>query len=266
MPETLKIVAIGAGNVAHHLIPALHNMGCDILQVYSKSIYNANNLAHRVSANGTDSINELDETADLYLLMVKDDAISDVCGKIEKLKSTQCLAHTSGATEIDVLKSCAENYGSFYPLESFRKKQSKNLRNTPMLIHGNNDFTKRMLRMSARRISDVVQMCSDEERLKYHVSAVFINNFTNHLACLAQEYLISNDLDPAMLNPITHTTFEKIINVEACDSQTGPAVREDLKLMRKHLNLIKDETIMKNLYRLLSDSIIQQKKKHNENS
>lgn len=256
MPDHIKVVALGAGHLANHIIPALHTIGCRIVQVYSRSQVNANALAHKVNAQGISDIKELKTEAELYLIMLKDDVIEQFCATLPRLDSDQIIAHTSGATNIEVLKAKGMNYGSFYPLDTFRKNQDKNLEHTPFLIHGNNAHTIRQLRILARKISTSVTECGDEDRLRYHLSAVFINNFNNHLACLAQDFLMDYDLNPKLLNPIALNTFENIINTKACSSQTGPAARQDFKLMNTHLNLLKAHPPMKSLYKELSDSII----------
>ena len=267
MPDTLKIVALGSGNLASHLVPALHAIGCDILQVYSRSIFNAGTLAHRVNAKAINDLQDINPSADIYLLLVKDDVLVEVCEQLPELSEEQILTHSSGASSIDILAPYACQYGSFYPLESFKKAQSKELSNVPFLIHGNSDYTIRRLRMTARHISKRVSECNDTQRLHYHLAAVFINNFTNHLACLAHEHLRSEDLEPELLDAITRTTFDKIIGLNACESQTGPAQRNDYKLMDKHLELIKKDLVLSQLYKQVSDSIIRLKKKQeDENS
>ena len=137
----------------------------------------------------------------------------------------------------------------------------------PFLIHGNNAYTTRTLRVIARKLSSKVIECNDENRLKYHLSAVLMNNFTNHLACRAHSFLKENELDPSFLNPIIETSFEVIKQGKACNNQTGPARRQDYKLMNNHLELIKKDPHLSKIYKTLSDSIIDYyKKENNENS
>ena len=266
MPDTIKIVAIGSGHLASHLVPALHDIGCEILQVYSRSIYNANSLAHQVNAEAINELEKLNPEADIYLVMIKDDHIESLCNFLPSLSGKQILAHTAGARSIDVLAEASENYGAFYPLETFRKGQEKNMKEVPFLVNGNNDHTTRSLRVLARRISDNVSESSDDDRLKYHISAVFINNFVNHLACLVHQYLDDNDLDISYLDAITKSGFERILSHESCSSQTGPAQREDHQLIRKHLKMLEDAPHLGNVYKTLSDSIIRLNKTKDENS
>ena len=266
MPDKLKIVAIGSGHLASHLIPSLHSIGCEITQVFSRSIYHANSLAHQVDAEAINSLAKVCDEADLYLIMVKDDVISDVCKQLPSLSGNQILAHTAGAREIDILDAASANYGSFYPLETFRKKHEKDLSEVPFLINGNNEHTKRSLRVLARKISSNVSECSDDDKLRYHISAVFINNFVNHLACLTHKYLDDNDLDIKYLDSIVRSGMDRILDHESCESQTGPAQRNDIQLIRKHLDLLKQDKNMSHIYKTLTDSIIELNKKRDEDS
>ena len=255
MPKVVSVVSIGAGNVAHHLIPGLRDIGCEIVQVYSQNIRNAKKLA---SLTGSDAINDLKNIsleAELYLMMIKDDAIQEAVKQLPKLNSKQYLAHTSGQTKTHFLKTRAVNFGSFYPLQTFNKKDKTDLETTPFLIFGNNAKSTRLFRMLARQLSAVVKEADDSQRSKYHMAAVFKNNFINHLACLADSYLIENKLDPKVLDPISKSTFEKILGHKSCKLQTGPARRKDKEVMQRHLEILKKNHSLTQIYQILSQSI-----------
>ena len=53
-------------------------------------------------------------------------------------------------------------------------------------------------------------------------------------------------------------TFEKILQGQPCESQTGPAKRNDNNLMNKHLNLLELYPEWKEVYQSVSKSIINQ--------
>jgi len=213
MSKLFKVVGIGAGNVASHLLPAIAELeGITVTQVFSRQLKKARRLSIRVDAQPINNLAKIDSSADLYILMVHDDAIKEVAANLPTLSAKQFLVHTSGATPTDCLDVVASNFGSFYPLQSFRTKKNVQLSEVPFLVYGNNAKTLRKLRMLARQLSTTVKEANDEERLKYHLSAVLLNNFTNHLACLSYQYLRDNDLNPKVLSAILRTTFDRIIN------------------------------------------------------
>ena len=251
----ISIVSIGSGNIAHHFIPALHKIGCKIIQVYSRKQENAQRLAYKVEAKACTELDKINKEADLYLIMVSDDAIPEVITQLPTLGPTQILAHTSGATPTLPLKQKAVNIGSFYALHSFKKNIKKDLTEVPFLILGNNAETTRSLRMLARQLSPRVIEVTDKNRLRYHLAAVLINNFTNHLACLTNSFLDEHQLDPSILKPIVASTFDKILTQDPCKNQTGPAKRNDIEIEKKHLQLIQDKPYLIAIYKSLSQSI-----------
>ena len=57
--ENYSIVFIGAGNVATHLAVALHKAGYEIVQVYSRSLQSARDLAAKTQATFTNDLKAL---------------------------------------------------------------------------------------------------------------------------------------------------------------------------------------------------------------
>ena len=129
------------------------------------------------------------------------------------------------------------------------------MQEVPFLVHGNNEMTTRFFRMLARQVSLKVTEANDHERLQYHLSAVILNNFSNHLACLTDRFLQDKKLDSSVLSPIRKTTYERILNSDPCAIQTGPAARGDEKVERAHLKLLESDETLQQIYQLLSQSI-----------
>ena len=74
----MKIVFIGAGNLATHLSQALSKAGHDIVQVYSRTKDAAHVMASKVGASSTNDIKEIVCNADIYIFSVKDDVLPSV--------------------------------------------------------------------------------------------------------------------------------------------------------------------------------------------
>jgi predicted short-subunit dehydrogenase-like oxidoreductase (DUF2520 family) len=266
MPKPIKITAIGSGNVAWHLTQALKDIGCQINQVYSRNKDNGHSLAIHLECDSTHYMNELKMDSDLYLIMVSDDAISQVVADMPKFYDSQILAHTSGSVPSTILSKKSDHYGSFYPLQTFMKSQEVDISQVPFLVYGSSPSSLRFLRMTATQLSKKVSEINDVERLQYHLSAVFVNNFVNHLACISDQYLSKNNLDSKILEPLMKTTFDKILKGNTCQNQTGPARRDDKKLMQKHINLLSENPMWKNIYESISESISNSTKEQNESN
>jgi hypothetical protein len=99
-------------------------------------------------------------------------------------------------------------------------------------------------------------MLDFEHRKRLHLAAVIVNNFSNHIFALAQDYCTKNDLPFNALQPLIELTASRIGKGNLAEFQTGPANREDLITMNAHLELLKDDEMLGALYSTISDSII----------
>ncbi|MGQ0828300.1 MAG: Rossmann-like and DUF2520 domain-containing protein [Bacteroidota bacterium] len=248
-----KIVLIGAGNVATHLGMALKKSKHTILQVYSHTKKSSDKLSSLLNTDAINDLKEIDPNADVYIIAIKDDSIIDV---IKKLKlQDKIVVHTSGSTSIDVLKNASENYGVFYPLQTFSKIKKVGFKNIPICLEANNNRTYKTLFSLAKSISDNIQKVDSVQRKALHVAAVFACNFSNHLYAVAEQILKKNKLPFDILKPLIEETADKIKNNSPIKMQTGPAVRGDKKIMDAHLKMLAGHKEYQKLYKLLSQSI-----------
>jgi predicted short-subunit dehydrogenase-like oxidoreductase (DUF2520 family) len=251
-PET-KIILIGAGNVATQIGLALKDAGYKISQVYSKTKSSAASLSKKLKASSITDLKKIDKDAAIYIIAVKDDAVTDIAKQL-KLKDN-IVVHTSGSVSIDALKKTSSNYGVLYPLQTFTKDKKINFKTVPLCIEGNNKATSTSLQYFAKSISSNVKLVSSEQRKVIHLAAVFACNFSNHMYSIADDILKKNKLSLDLLKPLIEETAQKIKDNSPAKVQTGPAVRGDKKVMEGHLKLI-DNKNRKEIYKLISQSII----------
>ena len=253
MTSTKTITLIGAGKVATHLGKALFNQGFSINQVYSKSIDNAFSLASELNALPLDDFKFLTDESDVYLICIKDNFIEEV---IKEFSFTnKIVAHTSGSVGMDVLNKF-DNYGIFYPLQTFSKENNLDIPQIPFCIEGNNIETEEILFALGRELSNNVHKINSEQRKKIHLAAVFACNFSNHMYTIAEDILKQNNLDFNLLKPLIMETAKKIKGNSPSDMQTGPAKRNDTKVLKNHLEMLADLKDYQDIYRLITDTII----------
>lgn len=242
--------------MATHLARALHEAGIPIRQIYSLSCSNAEQLSIPVGASFICDIDAFDPDVDLIIFAVKDEVIKELSARVLKMKPDARMVHTSGSVGLDVFGGAA-NTGIFYPLQSFSKTKEIDLRKVPFLITSANDQFRADLLELAGMISDKVYAYSDEQRKHLHIAAVLVNNFSNHLFALAQDYCEKHQLDYQLLMPLIHETIHKIDTLLPKEAQTGPAIRRDEEIIRKHLEILKEEDEhLYRIYQLLTDSIL----------
>lgn len=248
----MKIVFLGSGNVATHLGLAFSTSGQQITQVWSRSKVSAERLAEQLHAPAIDDLSSLDRNADLYLIAVKDDVIKDLVPFLKGLQGV--VAHTSGATAVDALHG-TENYGVFYPLQTFSKQKALDLSDTPMCLEANSTAAMQVLEAAAKLISTAQYTVNSEQRKVLHLAAVFACNFSNHLYHLGHSILQARGLDFEILKPLIMETARKIEDAVPFEVQTGPAVRGDQETMVKHLRLLDERPDLQEIYKTLSESI-----------
>ena len=251
---TLRILSIGAGNVAFHLMQALKASGNEIIQVYSRKTSNAKSLADKLNCSYTNKASNLDLDCDLIIVSLPDQLIPNVVDRF-KLKSFKgIIAHTSGSTAS--INSNVKYSGVFYPLQTFNKTRDVVLSNVPFFITGNNHRTKQTLRKLSKQISERVYTISDEKRRELHLAAVILNNFIHHLAYRSEEYLKSKKLKFEYLDELLKTGFEKILEKRLKSTQTGPAKRADLETIKTHKDMLESDIALSQLYDSLTNSIL----------
>ena len=186
-----SIVSIGAGNLASHFIPALHKAGYEIKSVYSRKRKNAKTIADKVQASICTNLNKIDPSADVYLIMVADQAIEEVTTILSKIITgpKQIICHSSGATSCEVFQNLKCQHGVFYALQTYSKDQASQLKKDPFIIYGSTDYAEAKLLSIARKLSNKVITGDDKIRLQYHLTAVFVNNFVNHIHCKAKMFM-----------------------------------------------------------------------------
>ena len=243
-----NVVIIGAGNVASHLSRALIKK-IEIKGIISKNKVSAIKLSTELNCSFINDLSSL-PVCDLVLICSNDDSISEIESQIPPhLK----VAYTSGSVELNSILN-RKNYGVFYPLQTFSKNSELDTSSIPFFIEATNiEFGQQLFELGTT-ISSQVSYASSIERKKLHISAIFVNNFTNHLAYLAKEYSDKNNLNWQHLIPLIKETTHKIIEASPENSQTGPARRNDQSIIEEHLSMLDGDS--KKIYQLLSESIV----------
>ena len=244
----MKIVILGSGNVAYHLVQAFTVKNIEISQVFGRNYKDLKAISEKFNIPFSTSILEV---ADFYLIAVNDDAIASISEKITK---KNCLvAHTSGSLPKEIL-SGSYRKASFYPLQTFSKSKELDYAEIPFFLEAENEKDFEMLKDLVLNISENI-MQSDYEKRKYiHLTAVFACNFVNHLFARAKEISDSQQIPFQYFLPLIKETTSKIEKMDPKLAQTGPAIRNDEKILELHEALIKEELPLK-IYQIMNESI-----------
>lgn len=244
-----SIAIIGSGNVATNIAHHLCQLDAIQIGIYSSDEQHRTELAKATNSKLYNSIEETFET-DLILICVPDNVINEV---IQQLPITHKIAYTAGSISLDTFSN-HPNAGVFYPLQTFTKNHLIDLKTVPFFVEAQNELFEKELLEFARCIGKNASVTSSEDRKHYHISAVMLNNFTNHLAHLAQQHLTEHHLDWKNLLPLFEETVRKIIQSNPKEIQTGPARRNDTQVINQHLKELAENE--KNIYLAITNSII----------
>ena len=271
----MKIVLIGAGNLATHLGKALHAAGHDMLQVFSRTMQSAEILASLLDAEPLTDIAQVRDDADVYIFSVKDSAlvqlVAQLCRheadglgedgavnalrKAKKGEHERVFLHTAGSMPMSVFKGMAQHYGVLYPMQTFSKQREVDFSIIPCFVEANDEFAQKQIDGMAREISGRVYQLSSEDRKYLHLSAVFACNFANHCYAISQELLEEHGIPFDVMLPLINETAAKVHEMKPKDAQTGPAVRYDENVIDKQSKLLENHPHFKKVYDSMSKSI-----------
>lgn len=250
----MKVVIIGSGNVATVLGRKIANAGHEIVQVFGRNEEKLRVVASYLKTACSSNLSKISMLADIYIIAVSDAAISSVASSLQL--NDKLVVHTAGSVSKMLLSAASTSYGVLYPLQTLRKEVST-IPSIPILVDGNTEMVTNRLVEFASDIFDNVTVANDEERLRLHLAAVFVNNFSNHLFAVADRYCLDSELDFMVLRPLIEETILRIEENRPSDVQTGPAIRKDFVTIEKHQNLLGEYPKMLELYNCLSNSIIE---------
>lgn len=247
----MKLVLIGTGNTATVLGRKFKAAGHSILQLFGRSDHGSL-LASELGAEYLTNTDLIATDADVILLAITDIAVADEAKKLSVQHGV--LAHTAGSIPIDVLQNSAAEFGVFYPLQTLNKN-TKHLPQIPVVVSGSSSAAIETLTVLATSISPVVRQADDTQRFKLHLSAVFVNNFVNHIYAVVKDYCKSNNVDFTVLQPLIEETSSRIRTLSPVVAQTGPARRNDIETINRHLQMLEDEPVLSEMYRMFTRSI-----------
>jgi predicted short-subunit dehydrogenase-like oxidoreductase (DUF2520 family) len=245
----MKVVIIGSGNVATALGNRIITAGHRILQVAGRNAATVTLLAAEWNCRYATDWKAIDGEADIYIVALADSALPGL-GNVVSLPGRLVL-HTAGALSVDTLRGVTDHAGVLYPLQSFRSGSGAPPE-FPLLVDAAIPEDLPLIMAFASSLARQVVHANDTARLKLHVAAVLVNNFTNHLYTLAADFCHSENVDFSLLLPLIHETAQRIERFPPQDMQTGPALRGDAVTLEKHLRTISNYKNISEVYKLFT--------------
>ena len=249
----MKIFIVGSGNVAFAMGKAFRKAGHNIRGVYGRNQANTVKLAKALSCKTYLQLQDLPLNGDLYLIAVKDDAISEISKKLPALKGL--VVHTSGTVPLSVL-SKFKKHGVFYPVETITATGKTSFRRVPICLEASGENEMKSLMKLANTISQKIYVLNSNQRMALHIAAVFTNNFSNYLLTIASSILNKEHLSVELLENLANSTIKNAFIKGPLSAQTGPARRNDTTTINNHLRYLRFNKNYKEAYQLMTRQIM----------
>jgi len=248
----MKVVLVGAGNLATNLAVALQQAGHTILQVFSRTSHSAQTLAERVGVPAVIDLNHLDPHADIYIVSITDSALSSF--DYSAFPPQAFVVHTAGSIPMDVIQT--NRRGVFYPMQTFSRQRIVSFADIPLFVEAANETDTQLLLQFAHSFNNKVYQLSSEDRIYLHLAAVFCSNFVNHCYTMSANILRQHGGLPfSVMLPLIDEVAAKVHSVSPHEAQTGPAVRHDENIIRHHQELLAAHPDLQQIYTILSNHI-----------
>ncbi len=257
----MNIGIIGAGKVGIALGHALKAKGFRVAAIASRrqaSLDEARAYVGQECAYTLDNLHVFD-VCDVVAVTTQDREIR----KVAELASAsggrldgKVVFHTSGAhasAELSPLDKRGASLGSFHPLQTFPDIDSgiAVLPETYIFIEGD-DNALPTLRTLASAAGREWVLLAKENKVLYHLSAVFVCNLLAALLYSGEGVMKRIDIDLTPFYPIIRATLKNIEAKGPLFSLTGPVVRGDAGTVGAHLDALEGMAQQKEVYRSLS--------------
>jgi len=244
MRETIKLGFIGAGVVGTALATRLKEKGYSIAGVCSRTPASAKRLADRLDCP-IYAKQELAARADLVFITTPDDVIGQVASEVS-WRPGQWVVHCSGAASVDILEPARKpgaKTGTFHPLQTFADADQalKNLAGSTFALEAEGELFA-FLKEMAEALEGRWLVLRPEDKVLYHVAAVFACNYLVTLVKLATDLFRTFDVPPReatqALLPLLRGTLNNLELIGLPHCLTGPIARGDLGTVQKHLEAL----------------------------
>jgi len=242
---------IGGGRVGQTLGRLLAQCGqAQVQDVLTRSAASAHDAVAFIGT-GRAVLNMVDmRPADLWLLAVPDDQISQVAAGLALLDSLPpALAfHASGAlaaNELKPLQAIGWQVASAHCLLSFASPQLalKQFAGTPCALEGDAQALAELRPLLTRLGAQCFDVRS-EDKLLYHAGAVFATNFLPVLQDLAEQLWQHIGMPPQLVQQLRASLLQNAVNnivkLGPQDALTGPASRGDTALLANQGQAVQD--------------------------
>jgi len=263
---------IGAGKVGITLGAYFRSKGLEISGYSSRDLQSSISAAKITSSIAFPEMSDLLATSEIIFISTLDSAIADVWQTIKKCDiKDKIICHLSGSISSDVFCGIGA-VGAFgysvHPMFAFSSKEGnyEGLKDACFTIEG---FEERMddIKGIFRRTGNKTFVIDKNKKTLYHASNVMASNLVTALLSIAVKSFEKCDISEGealnALLPLIRGNIENIAKKGFPNSLTGPAERNDIETISKHLKVLNEDEGL--IYGLLTKELVNISKVKNPN-
>jgi predicted short-subunit dehydrogenase-like oxidoreductase (DUF2520 family) len=249
MAATPSIAIVGPGRLGTALAAALKQAGYKITEVVSRNNVDACRRATKLAkivGGHARTITDARLDADVVWFCVPDREISTVSRKVAALASwsDKVALHSSGALvsdELDSLRQRGAAVASVHPFMTFVRGSRPRLAGVPFALEGD----ARAVKMARRIASDLGAgpfTIARNNKVAYHAWGAFASPLIIVLLAMAEQVARETGQSASharnKMRPIVNQTIENYFEFGAARAFSGPLVRGDAEIVKKHLRVL----------------------------
>ncbi len=263
---TKSISITGCGKVGTTLAYLLSKQGYKIDFLTGPNTDSIEKSSEFIGSGKVTSHNALALTSDVIIISVPDKqidkAVQNFATETETNLNEKVFIHTSGAHSSDLLLPLRKKgafTASMHPIQAFASYETAvNLvEGTYFCVEGDKEAVRTALQLITA-IKGIPVEIETEKKALYHASAVMASNLLVALQEEAVKMMIKAGVERNMatkaLQPLLAGTVKNISEYGTGKALTGPIARGDIQTVKKHLQALKNDCHVLDIYRSLSQT------------
>ena len=262
-----RITIVGAGNLGRALGLSLRKAGYRVEAIVARSkggsLTRARRLANELGARAV-TLTQLTIEAEVVWLCVPD---AQIAGAAESLAGArrwngQVVFHSSGpltSDELGALRRRGAVVASIHPLMTFVRKSRPSLEGIAFAIEGD----QRAAHVGRRIVQDLegtAHTIRKRDKAAYHAWGTFASPLLTAFLATTEQVAagagVSGKEARKRMLPILQQTLSNYMKLGAADSFSGPIVRGDVEIVKRHLRVLREIPAATEVYLALAKAAL----------
>lgn len=246
----MTIGFIGAGKVGTTLGKYFKEKGQTLSGFYSLTEESAKWAASFTDSKAYESMQDIIQESDMLMFTVPDGRIGQVWEEAKPYISHKILCHCSGLHSSNIFSDRDNTNSTGYSIHplcaiSDREHSWRKMEQVLFTIEGDNTHIQ-ILQEMLSGMGNPVQCIAAKDKVKYHAAASLASNHMTAVFFMAQQMFMEcgfgREQAVEELYRLARGNLENILKQGCVNSLTGPVERNDIDTVKRHLEVLTQET------------------------